>query len=496
MKKILSMLLSVAILLCVFASAMPSFALSYNSFTYETVDESIVITGYTGSDTAITVPAEINGVAVVKIGDGAFKGKTSLTSVTVSDGIKDVGSSAFENCTSLAQITLPESIIHIGEKAIYNTAYYNNTANWKLKNPQSSGSSSGGGFEIGSGGTLGGTIGWEDIAASGLQYLYLGKNLIEIEFKGSYSVKNGTLVIADGAFSGNDGVEEVVLPTSIVTIGCNAFEGCTGLENVKRLDLVCYIGDNAFKDCVSLEALNIGENTIFNANAIYNTGYYNNAKNWQNGVLYMGTRAVGTDANNKESLIKDGTTHIIGEALASKSAVIPASVTSIAENAFTSTENVTIFGYAYTYAESYATENNIPFVDLNSLIKGDVNFNGRLDENDLDILYSVSSLQSFEGYAISIAGDMNEDGAVDGLDAIILDLFLKDIGPSTIKGDANGDGKVDEADYNLLLKISSGNEKIKDNYMFRRCDINEDGAVDAFDAMYLDLALNGLVALI
>ena len=32
--------------------------------------------------------------------------------------------------------------------------------------------------------------------------------------------------------------------------------------------------------------------------------------------------------------------------------------------------------------------------------------------------------------------------------------------------------------------------------MFDCCDLNYDGAVDSFDAMYLDLALNGLVAII
>ena len=141
---------------------------------------------------------------------------------------------------------------------------------------------------------------------------------------------------------------------------------------------------------------------------------------------------------------------------------------------------------------SGAVDANISFVALDTAMKGDVNFNGALDENDLEFLYSVSSLQKYESYAISIVGDMNEDGAVDGLDAIILDLFLKEIPPSTLKGDANGDGKVDEADYILLTEITSCNEKIKNNFMFNRSDLNEDGAVDGFDVVYLSLLLEGL----
>ena len=60
----------------------------------------------------------------------------------------------------------------------------------------------------------------------------------------------------------------------------------------------------------------------------------------------------------------------------------------------------------------------------------------------------------------------------------------------------NGDNKVDIDDYDLLVNIVSTNEKITDNVMFQCADINEDGSVDAFDAVYLDLALNGIVALI
>lgn len=490
MKKVISILVTIAIIMCVFASALPSFALNYGSFSYEIVNDEVVITKYIGTNrTSITVPATIKEMPVVAICEGAFKGNTELTSVKVSEGIRDIGASAFENCTSLATITLPETVIHIGEKAIYNTAYYNNTANWRLKKTQSDVSS--GKVEIGSGSGMG-TIDWEDIGAPVLQYLYLGKNLIEIELEGTYSVNYGTLVIADGAFKGNTKAKDVGLPSSIVAIGNNAFEGCESLASVRNLEEVEYIGDNAFKDCTSLEKLNISENAVFNANAIYNTGYYNNAENWENAVLYMGTRAVGTSSNDGEIIIKDGTTQIIGGALTCENAVIPESVTIIDDNAFTSTENVMIFGYSGTFAEAYSVENNIKFIALDTALKGDVNFNGVLDENDLEILRSIASLQKKVSYAVGIIGDMNEDGTIDGFDVVILDLYLKEIPPSTLKGDVNGDGVVDSADYDLLCLICSGKGKVKNNFMFKRSDLNEDGAVDGFDGVYLDLILNGL----
>ena len=157
MKKVLSILLAIVIVLCVFTSALPSFALSYNDFIYEIVDESVIITGYTGSETVV-VPSQIDGLNVSEIGCNAFKDNKNIVSITVSSGVQDIGASAFENCTSLATISLPDTIIHIGEKAIYNTAYYNDKSNWRLKKDPS---------QIGNGDS----IEWEDIDAPVLQYL-------------------------------------------------------------------------------------------------------------------------------------------------------------------------------------------------------------------------------------------------------------------------------------------------------------------------------------
>ena len=477
-------------LFCVFTSTTPSFALEYEDFTYEFVDEKIVITGYTGSDIEITIPAEIDGLSVVKIEDNAFKDNENLASVTVSEGVEDIGESAFQNCTSLATISLPETIIHFGKNAIFNTAYYNDKDNWKPKKTSSGSTSDGVDMGSGSGGV---TINWEDIAAQNLDYLYLDKILIRATYSGSYSVKYDTRVIADGAFEGNDGAIGVGLSAKVVAIGNNAFYGCERLETISNLDKVDYIGDGAFVGCLALDTINISQSVDFKSDAIYNTGFYNNPENWENNALYLDTRLVATKGT--EAITKDGTTTIISGAVTCEKLLIPATVTSIHKNAFTNVENTTILGYADTYAETFASENNIEFIALDNLIMGDVNFNGVLDNEDYEILCEVSTLVRNNSYLITFAGDMNEDGTIDGFDIVIFDLFFNNIGPSTIKGDADGNGKVNEEDYALLVKITTLNSKITDVYMFDRCDLNGDGAVDSLDALYLDLALNGLVAI-
>lgn len=457
-------MLSIVMLLCVFSFNLPSFALSYNGFSYEIQNEKVVITGYNGAETKLTIPAQIDSKSVIKIENNAFKDNKNLTSVTISEGIEDVGESAFENCTSLAIITLPKTVTHIGKNAIFNTAYYNNKDNWKLKRVEEDTD-----LSIGSGTQE--TIPWEDILAPTLEYLYLGTALIECEYSGFYRIKQGTTVIADYAFQKSTGAQRIEFPQSLISIGKHAFDGCASLED-----------------------FNIPENVDIDATSLCNTGFYNNSKNWENNTLYLGTRLIS--ANGEEIIIKDGTTQIVSSAVNCENVVIPKSVTEICENAFVNTENTTIFGYADTCAEAYAIENNIKFIDLESFIKGDVNFNGELDAEDYKIICDISTLQQTPSFTVALAGDMNEDGAIDGLDVIILDLFINNIGPSTIKGDTDGNGKVNEDDYTLLVEIVTLNTEITDIYMFDRCDLNYDGAVDSFDAVYLDLALNGLVALI
>ncbi len=67
----------------------------------------------------LDIPAEYNGSKVVKIGENAFNNCTSLTGVTIPEGVKVIGDSAFEGCTYLEAINLPESLTTIGSYAFF-----------------------------------------------------------------------------------------------------------------------------------------------------------------------------------------------------------------------------------------------------------------------------------------------------------------------------------------------------------------------------------------
>ncbi|MGN0624339.1 MAG: leucine-rich repeat domain-containing protein, partial [Oscillospiraceae bacterium] len=102
-------------------SVIEASAETYGDFEYSILDDGTVeISGYTGSDSTLTIPGTIDGKKVTSIGGYAFEDCTSLTSITIPNSVTSIGSNAFNYCTSLTSITIPNSVTSIGGGA-FNT---------------------------------------------------------------------------------------------------------------------------------------------------------------------------------------------------------------------------------------------------------------------------------------------------------------------------------------------------------------------------------------
>src|SRR5882757_10520205 len=90
--------------------ALPTVVQAQFDFTTN-ADNTITITGYTDTNSVVTIPDTTNGLSVSKIGDFAFYNCTNVTSITIPTSITSIGTYAFCGCTSLANITIPNSVI-------------------------------------------------------------------------------------------------------------------------------------------------------------------------------------------------------------------------------------------------------------------------------------------------------------------------------------------------------------------------------------------------
>lgn len=111
---------------------------------------------------------------------------------------------------------------------------------------------------------------------------YVGKIAYKIsEIQNTYTVKDGTISIADGAFSSwnSNEIQEINLPSSVEKIGRGSFQR-TGLKKTPDMPNVRIIKDEAFAYCSNLaravlpESLeSIGSNVFYYCNSLWHIEY-------------------------------------------------------------------------------------------------------------------------------------------------------------------------------------------------------------------------------
>ena len=154
----------------------------------------------------------------------------------------------------------------------------------------------------------------------------------------SYTVKEGTKVICDDAFSWCESLQSIVIPESVTEIGSYVFSGCSSLQSIDIPDSVTEIGDRTFNGCSSLESIVIPDSvTEINKDA------FCRCDSLQSIVIPDSVTSIGSNAfyecKSLQSIVIPDSVTEIGYSTFSgcsslQSIVIPESTTKIGKNAF------------------------------------------------------------------------------------------------------------------------------------------------------------------
>ncbi|MCI7691171.1 MAG: leucine-rich repeat protein [Oscillospiraceae bacterium] len=270
--------------------------LTFGDFEYiynETLG-GIEITEYKGNAETVSVPAEIDGEKVVKIGELSFLSYEQLTNITIPYGVTEIGWAAFSGCTELTSVTLPDSVTSIEYSAFYDCS------------------------------ELTGVTLPDSVTSIRDNAFGSCEKLTDIE------IPDGVTEIGECTFQGCFELTNVSLPDSVTSIGNFAFGHCYKLTDIEIPKNVTYIGKSAFDFCHSIKSLVIPEGVTVIEDGVFSDCQQLTSITIPNGVTRIGASAFGS-CSNLTSL------------------EIPDSVTEIGYSAFTfGPETVTYKGKTYT----------------------------------------------------------------------------------------------------------------------------------------------------
>ncbi len=91
-------------------------------FSIDVIGSTVQITGYTGADETVVIPAMIGDMPVTCIGEAAFAQNGSVVSVVLPESVTEIRDNAFYECRLLKSINFPSALSRIGSRAFENCA--------------------------------------------------------------------------------------------------------------------------------------------------------------------------------------------------------------------------------------------------------------------------------------------------------------------------------------------------------------------------------------
>ena len=322
------------------------------TWKYEVVGDGVVLgRGGKGFGPAIdgdafgvlVIPEKIDGKPVRGIGNGAFEGRSGLTSVTIPESVTNIGRCAFNRCSGLKSLNIPSGVTGIG-----GFAFFGCEGLTSLTLPKRMTSIGEFAFRSCSGLTSM-TIpqGVKRIESAtflfctGLKSVTIPASMESIRAGAfahcdsltafSVDASNPTFCSKNGMICSKDGTKLVVgvnghvtIPDGVEVVECCAFDDLAGLLTVKMPASVRTVENDAFMGCNALKAFSVDASNPWFCS--------------RNGLLCSKDGKTLVVGVNGDVTIPDGMTNIRPLAFHDfeglKSIVLPDSVTSVGHRAF------------------------------------------------------------------------------------------------------------------------------------------------------------------
>lgn len=451
---------------------------------------------------------------VEKIEARAFFKRKGLKEAIVPEGVKEIENSAFYMCEALERAVLPSTL----EKLGYGAFYYCSSLTY---------------VDLGSGITK-----IEESCFQGCQKLteVRGGDKIEVFERNAFarcgmlkifSLPPSLKTVNEWAFQNCTSLTELVFPEGAEVIGEHSFENCSGLTKVILPQSVDTIGSGAFADCVLLDSIVIPDNvktissyTFKSCSGLTSVSFpdgletvssvaFGNCKkltsiSFPDGVTSIGAYAfngcsglsnvtfgknlteIGAHSFDGCSLLTqitfpDHLTKIgdsaFNDCLKLEKAYIPFSVTEIQSLAFGNCNDLTIYGFSGSAAETYSRSFKINFVSVGqnvyfdyTVINGEVKI---LSLKDKTFSGKIVIPKVIDGKEVTSVGDSAFLNCA-GITEISFPYCMREIGDRAFEGCTGISSIVLHNTYHIGKRAFYGCNRLSSIYVSSLYSLGED----------------------